>query len=149
MKAFLRQHGAEKKGFAMVSVLALLLGIVSFLLSSGQAHAASWGCENNPVNMNGLTYYACITTAQPCLRVRDLISFAVIGCLPYDTTIYVYGQYTWSTHVAAGSDIWDGIQGRGVISDAYVNTSNFNAPSPPIPSCEIIGGTGWIGGTCS
>lgn len=109
----------------IVIVLALLFGILSVALSPRQAHAASRGCEHNPVNINRSAYYACITTAQPCLHVRDLISFAITECLPYHTTIYVYGQYTWSAHVAAGSDIWDGIRGGGVVSDTYVNTSNL------------------------
>ncbi len=149
MNAFFLRFGTGKTGVAIASVLVLSFGILSTILLPGKAYAASWGCEHNPVNSNGITLYTCITTAQPCLHVRNLITFAVTGCLPYHSTIYVYGQYTWNSYVAAGSDIWDGIKGGGVVSDAYVNTSHFNAPSPPIPTCEVIGGPGWIGGSCS
>ena len=135
--------------------LILFIGLLSVVANPTHAYAAtytphaSWGCENNPVNINGGTAYACITLAQPCLRERDLISFAVVGCLPYGTTIDVFGQYAFPARVANGSDIWDEMTSGPIVSDSYVNTSNFNASSPPIPSCQVIGGAGWIGGSCS
>jgi hypothetical protein len=137
-----------KKLALLAIALALLLGVLNSVLFPEQAQAASWGCEHNPVQINGTTYYACITLAQPCLRERNLLSFAIEGCLPYRSTIFVAAQFAFAGQVVNGSDIWDQIENGSIVSDDYVNTSNFDAYSPPIPSCWVIGGVGWIGGEC-
>jgi hypothetical protein len=136
--------------------LILFLGLLSLVAGGHPAYAAtqaptghhaslaSWGCENDPVQINGLTYYACVTQAQPCLRERDPFSFATVGCLPYASTIFVFGQFAFASRVVNGSDIWDLLSNGTIVSDDYVNTSNFNAYSPPIPSCQMVAGPGWV-----
>lgn len=131
-------------------VLAVLLGVFGLLCSPQQANAATTatGCEQQRVTIHGITYAACLTLAQPCLRVHDLTTFAVQGCLPFHTSIDVFGQWRLPNHVEEGSDLWDSLKGGGLVLDAFVNTSHVNAPSPPLPTCAIVGGPGWMGGAC-
>jgi hypothetical protein len=143
-----RSHTRVMQNKALLASGLLLMLLLGSALFPRQAKAASGGCEHNPVTLNGLTSYACVVLAQPCLREYDLLTHTVVGCLPFGSTISVSAQYQFSAYPVNGGTIWDQLKNGNVVSDFYVNTSHYNAFSPPLPQCTLIGGNGWVGGSC-
>ncbi len=129
----------NKRRIAFVLSLALLLSSLLFALFvvPGQVQAASKGCEYNPKKIDGQTYYQCMVIGTGnCLNERSVSAFATIeACVPDDTVLFVARQEKLTNHPIHGSVIWDILQGGELmVSDYYINTSHYNAFSPPIPS---------------
>ena len=80
---------------------------------------------------------AYLTLGNPSLNERSApsTSAAVVGSLPYHSTIAIACQTTGSS--VNGSAIWDKLSTGPFVSDYYVNTPNVGTYSPGLPQCTI------------
>jgi uncharacterized protein YraI len=119
---------------------------------TGRAGAVAGGCGVTapPPPLTGGSGWINI---QPCLNLRagPNGSSALVGCIPYQTTIAIdcvtdgnsvtgpYGATTLWDHTAYGGQ-------AGYVSDAYVYTGQAAAVAPPCsaPPPPATGGSGWI-----
>jgi surface antigen len=107
----------NKIHLAAVTALALALA----LLPASAANAAAYG--------------PYLTVASPSLNERSApsTSAAVIGSLPYHSTIYIACQAAGSQ--VGASVIWDRLTNGAYVSDYWTNTPGENTWTPSIARC--------------
>ncbi len=80
-------------------------------------------------------YGPYLTVASPSLNERSApsTSAAIIGSLPYDSTIYISCQTSGS--LVGASVVWDQLTNGAYISDYWTNTPGLDTWTPSIPQC--------------
>lgn len=89
------------------------------------------------------------TVASPSLNERSapLSTAAVVGALPYYSTIYVACQTSGS--LVGHSTVWDKLTNGAYISDYWTNTPGINTWTTSIPRCKMAPVTAATGRTAS
>lgn len=117
------------------TALVATLAAMSALLPATAAHAASFG--------------PYVTLASPSLNERSApsTSAAVVGSLPYHSTIYISCQTPGS--LVGSSTVWDRLTNGAYVSDYWTNTPGQNTWTTSITRCGTTSQTGAVGRTVS
>ena len=81
------------------------------------------------------SYGPYLTVASPSLNERSAPSTgaAIVGSLPYHSTIYINCQTSGS--LVGASVVWDQLNNGAYISDYWTNTPGLDTWTPSIPRC--------------